>query len=792
MSKRRDEEEEEEEDELDLYMKQLEVPRDFVQNAPPPQSITLEEIYQQQEAEHAPSSSEQVDAAFFTALLAGDQPPPAGRKEEGDEDEDYALLSEETSTATLGVMEMIAQKAKKKEIKRVAHGELAYPAFRKDFYIESADISSKSDAQVAAERDELEITVRGKRPIPRPISRWEECGLGAKTMELLAHHGWAKPFAVQRQALPCIMSGRDVVGIASTGSGKTLAFVIPMLRHIRDQAKVSQGQGPIALIIAPARELATQIQREVLKFKQVDCACLYGGQNVGDQIRDLKKGNECVVGTPGRIIDVLATQGGRLLPLNRVTFVVLDEADRLFDMGFTPQVERILCNVRPDRQTVMFSATFPHHVEKLAKETLQANPLVITVGNARSGAKASADITQLVELRSTEQEKFLRLLQLLGEWYARGGCVLVFCDSQVHVDALYTELERAGYPSLTLHAGKDQLDRDSALKDFKSKDRRVMVATGVAGRGLDVADLNLVVNYNAPNHVEEYVHRIGRTGRAGRKGTAITFVSDPEDAKYAGDLVFALRASDQPVPEFLTRMADEFAEKVSAGVERKHASGYRTKGFTFEADEEASTAKKMRSAYYEREIKQHEKAEGEEEQPPSLAPSPTPPPAPAPAPVVLDARQQQIADDIAKAKALAGVITPANLAALAATAKPSAAAAAAATSTTSTPVHTMVEIDINDLPAAVRMRVASKRATNSIESEYRVSLTVKGSYFPPGKAPSSLERKLHMVIESRDAQQVELAVQDFHRLLAFEVSKLSADQAADHVGGASSGSRYRV
>ena len=240
---------------------------------------------------------------------------------------------------------------------------------------------------------------------------------------------------------------------------------------------------------------------------------------------------------------------------------------------------RMIINVRPDRQTVLFSATFPRTVESLARQAL-TNPVEIQLGGR---SVVNPDITQIVELRP-EEERFLRLLELLGEWYERGK-TLIFVSSQDRCDSLFRDLLRAGYPCLSLHGGKDQADRASTISDFKSDVCNVLIATSVAARGLDVRDLVLVVNYDPPNHVEDYVHRVGRTGRAGNKGTAVTFISAEED-QYAPDLVRALKDSGSLIPEDLASIAEEFEKKRKAGLARGHGSGFGGSGYKFTAAED--------------------------------------------------------------------------------------------------------------------------------------------------------------------------------------------------------------
>jgi ATP-dependent RNA helicase DDX46/PRP5 len=397
------------------------------------------------------------------------------------------------------------------------------------------------------------------------------------------------PFAIQQQAIPAVMSGRDLIGIAKTGSGKTLAFLLPMIRHILDQPLLEEGEGPIGLIMAPARELAIQISKEVKRVtKALDLrvTAVYGGASVADQIGDLKRGSEIVVCTPGRMIDILTMQAGKLISFSRVSFVVLDEADRMFDMGFEPQIRMILNNIRPDRQTCLFSATFPQKVEELAKKALTA-PIEVVVGG-RSVVNTS--ITQFVEVRE-EEDKFMRLLQLLGVWYERGH-VIIFTNTQAKCERLFEELMRAGYPCLSVHGGKDQLDRDDAIASFKNKVRTLMVATSVVGRGMDVQECVCVINYSCPNHLEEYVHRVGRTGRAGRTGTAYTFIT-PEEEQYAPLLVKALTQSQQEVPKLLEEMADEFRKKIDTGSAKWATSGYGGTGYNYSDPSEKSAAQKQ-------------------------------------------------------------------------------------------------------------------------------------------------------------------------------------------------------
>ncbi len=513
----------------------------------------------------------------------------------------------------MGSSSYLARTKKKRLVyEKIDHSKVDYLPFQKNLYIEVPEIARITADEVNALRRGLgNIRIRGKH-CPKPIRSWGQCGLSSAVLELIRKSAYVAPTPIQAQGIPCIMSGRDVIGVARTGSGKTLAFLLPLLRHVSIQSRAEPGDGPAALIIAPTRELAIQIFGEAKRFARllgVHCVCAYGGSGVKDQIAELKRGADIVICTPGRMIDLLAMNSGRITNLRRVTVVVLDEADRMFDMGFEPQLTRIVENIRPDRQTVMFSATFPRQVENLARKILRY-PVEITVGG---NSVAAATIDQHIEVRN-EDSKFFRLLELLGVWYERGS-TLVFVDRQDSADRIFSDLSKAKYLCLPLHGGRDQADRDSAIADFKNGDVKILVATSVAARGLDVRNLSLVVNYDVPNHYEDYVHRIGRTGRAGKPGTAYTFITKEQES-YAPDLVKALTLSakaaaaqsatgldedakrkliqeaiDAAVPADLKELADSFELKRKAGIVLHGSnSGYGGKGFKFDDDEDYNAA----------------------------------------------------------------------------------------------------------------------------------------------------------------------------------------------------------
>ncbi|VDO94496.1 unnamed protein product [Soboliphyme baturini] len=481
--------------------------------------------------------------------------------------------------------------ARAKQLPVTDHGKVYYRPFRKNFYIEVPELAKMTNEEVEAYREELEgIRVRGKN-CPKPIKNWAQSGSSRKVLDVLKKSGFEKPTPIQAQAIPAILCGRDVIGIAKTGSGKTLAFLIPMYRHVLDQPSLEEMDGPIALIMTPTRELAMQIAKQCRKFTRalgLNTVCVYGGTGISEQIAELKRGAEIIVCTPGRMIDMLAANNGKVTNLRRVTYLVLDEADRMFDMGFEPQVMKIVGNIRPDRQTVMFSATFPRQMEALARKVLQ-KPIEIIVGSRSVVCKEVEQHVCIVD----DDQKFLKLLELLGVYYELGN-ILVFVDKQEKADELVGDLIKAGYPAAPIHGGLDQFDRDSTIVDFRSGVIRLLIATSVAARGLDVKNMILVVNYDCPNHYEDYVHRVGRTGRAGNKGYAYTFITPTGQERNSGDLVKALELSGSEVPDELMSMWEVYKKKMAAeGKEVKQGGGYGGHGYKFdEAEAEAVASKR--------------------------------------------------------------------------------------------------------------------------------------------------------------------------------------------------------
>ncbi|RKP26567.1 P-loop containing nucleoside triphosphate hydrolase protein [Syncephalis pseudoplumigaleata] len=442
---------------------------------------------------------------------------------------------------------------------RIDHASIDYPAFEKCFYTEHADIEKLTPAQVNELRRELDMHVTGP-DVPKPCVSFAHFGFDDRLLETISKAGYTTPTGIQQQSVPAALSGRDMISIAKTGSGKTAAFLWPMLVHIMDQPELEKADGPIGLVLAPTRELVAQIYTEAKKFAKcynLRVAVAYGGASKMEQFKELRAGVEILVATPGRLIDLVKMKATNL---RRVTYLVLDEADRMFDLGFEPQVRSICNNIRPDRQTLLFSATFKPKVERLARE-VTTDPVRITVGTI---GQANEDVTQQIHILPDDTFKWdwlvTRLLGFsVGEW--AHGSVLVFVARMGAVDILTQNLRDTGYDCGALHGDMPQFERDRVLRDFKKNKFSILIATDVAARGLDIKTVRTVINYDVARDIDSHVHRIGRTGRAGEKGTAYTLITSKED-RFAGDLVRNLEASSQPVPPELLSLAMQVRQAV--------------------------------------------------------------------------------------------------------------------------------------------------------------------------------------------------------------------------------------
>tara|TARA_B110001452_G_scaffold205070_1_gene175092 strand:- start:58 stop:1404 length:1347 start_codon:yes stop_codon:yes gene_type:complete len=423
--------------------------------------------------------------------------------------------------------------------------------FEKDFYQQHPDVAAWRDSDQW--RREQRVTV-SDRQAPKPVRTFLEAAFPEGITAELEASGFEKPTPIQSQAWPLALSGRDVIGLAGTGSGKTLCFALPALVHILAQDHLKPGDGPIAMFLAPTRELALQIKSECDKFGSssgVKNTAVYGGVPKGPQQRDLGHGVEIVIATPGRLLDFME-EG--VTNLQRCTFLVLDEADRMMDFGFEPQLRRVVECVRPDRQTLMWSATWPREVQSLAREFL-SDAVLVQVNNA-AVLRATESVDQRFELCGDEQSKLATFYDILANSAAvASGKAIVFCEKKRGCEAMVGHLQRRGVAGASLHGDKSQQERDYALQQFRQGAVRVLVATDVAGRGLDVRDVTAVINFDAPSSAEDYVHRVGRAGRAGATGVAYTLLT-PSDASVARELANMLRKSRHGVPSALQRVAD--------------------------------------------------------------------------------------------------------------------------------------------------------------------------------------------------------------------------------------------
>ncbi|GHU06915.1 hypothetical protein FACS189431_0610 [Alphaproteobacteria bacterium] len=329
---------------------------------------------------------------------------------------------------------------------------------------------------------------------------------------LIAAKGYTTPTAIQDQAIQPILDGRDVVGLANTGTGKTAAFLLPLIEKISGQP--SQ---PTVLVMAPTRELAIQINEELKEFSRgmrIFSALIVGGTNIDRQIRELKRGQHFIIGTPGRLKDLI---NRRVLHLDTVQYLVLDEADRMLDMGFVNDIRSIVERVKKDRQTLFFSATITNDIRRLINDFLR-DPVEVSVRTADT----SQNVDQDVVYAGSKEEKISKLVNMLSD--EEFEKILVFGETKYGVQRLSDNLSKQGITSVAIHGNKSQSQRQRALKDFKDNSARVMVATDVAARGLDIPNVTHVINFDQPATYEDYIHRIGRTGRAGASGKALTFI----------------------------------------------------------------------------------------------------------------------------------------------------------------------------------------------------------------------------------------------------------------------------
>jgi len=433
------------------------------------------------------------------------------------------------------------------------HGDMnPNPRLEKELFA-----SAKSSGINFAKYDDIPVETSGEN-VPDPVTAFREEELGPEVVNNLDLCKYTVPTPVQKYSIPIGMAGRDMMACAQTGSGKTGGFLFPtiatMLKNGPNPDIQDEGEGrrrrvfPTALVLSPTRELASQIYDEAKKFTYmtgIAPVVIYGGAEVGAQLRELERGVDLLVATPGRLNDLM--ERGRV-SLAGIRFLILDEADRMLDMGFEPQIRRIVEqeDMPRERQTFMFSATFPDEIQRLASDFLH-DYIFLTVGRVGS---ASKDVTQTVEYVE-QHDKPDYLIRFLNQ--VQDGLILVFVETKRGADYLEDLLCHEGFPATSIHGDRSQREREEALHSFKTGRTPVMVATDVAARGLDIDGVTQVINYDMPNNIDDYVHRIGRTGRVGNVGYALSMMNE-KNRNLAREVYELLVENGHECPPWLDQM----------------------------------------------------------------------------------------------------------------------------------------------------------------------------------------------------------------------------------------------
>jgi ATP-dependent RNA helicase DeaD len=391
------------------------------------------------------------------------------------------------------------------------------------------------------------------------MMKFTDFGLDESIIKSIHEMGFEEPSPIQENCIPTVMEGKDVIGQAQTGTGKTAAFGIPIIQRVTSAPKVQ------SLILTPTRELAIQVSGElkkIAKHKRIMTLPIYGGQQIGHQIRALKQGVQVVIGTPGRILDHIRR---KTLDLTHVKLVVLDEADEMLDMGFIDDIELILKQVDKDRQTLLFSATMPPEIRKLSHRYMK-QPKLISINRS----EVTAPLIDQCYYKVLEKNKLESLCRVLDSQEVDLG--IIFCRTKRGVDELSEALQTRGYLSDGLHGDLTQIQRDKVMKSFRDSTIEFLIATDVAARGIDVEKVSHVINYDIPQDPESYVHRIGRTGRAGRKGLAITLVT-PREIKHLRSIEAEIKQPVQPkelptIEEITDRQQENWKNQIIEQIQR--------------------------------------------------------------------------------------------------------------------------------------------------------------------------------------------------------------------------------
>ena len=636
--------------------------------------------------------------------------------------------------------------AKMKQLKKVT--EVKYDRdslepFQKEFYVEQDDVKNMSPEEIAEVRLNMDNLIIKGSGCPNPVTRWSQLGLNTQMMNVITNQLNFKLLTpIQSQALPAIMSGRDVIGISKTGSGKTISYLLPLLRQIKVQRDLGPTEtGPLGLIMAPTRELAQQIYQEAKLFigqdKSMSCICCTGGSELKTQIQSFKRGVKIVIATPGRFIDLLTLNGGKLVDTRRITFVVIDEADRLFDMGFEPQITQIMKSIRPDKQCALFSATFPTKLRNFAMRVLR-KPLSITVNSANM---VNEKIEQSFVLCDTPAGKFgvltsilrnqeeVREQQLINSEEAEESNTgdektIIFVASQQICDIIEDQLSRHGFNTIAIHAGKTFQERVNNLEKFKTTPNSILLCTEVMSRGLNVPEVSLVVIFNAIKTFAQYVHTTGRTARGDHRGKAVSIL-DPDDLTAAYILTKTMRpeqleAHSASQVSALQAMSGKFKEGLESG-KYKLSTGFGGKGL--------DNLDSKREVKEQEERQQYEKVSGV---------------------VVTDNKDAQKQSDSNSADDANDEIDIPKLHYTIVSSK------IADDST----VYS-AKINMNDLPQVVRWEASKNTTLSFIKNETGCSVTTRGKYYPPGEGPLTDKdpEKLYLLVEGKDEKDVVLSIE---------------------------------
>ncbi|XP_042398559.1 DEAD-box ATP-dependent RNA helicase 37-like [Zingiber officinale] len=428
--------------------------------------------------------------------------------------------------------------------------------------------------------------------VPPPVNTFAEIDLGEGLNQNIRRCKYVKPTPVQRYAIPISVAGRDLMACAQTGSGKTAAFCFPIISGIMRGPPSQRQRGsrtvyPMALILSPTRELSIQIHEEARKFSYqtgVKVVVAYGGAPINQQLRDLERGVDILVATPGRLVDLLERAR---VSLQNIRYLALDEADRMLDMGFEPQIRRIVeqMDMPPpgQRQTMLFSATFPKEIQRLASDFLY-NYIFLAVG--RVGSSTDLIVQRVEFVPDSDKRSYLMDLlhgQRANETPGKQALTLVFVETKKGADSLEHWLCMNGFPATTIHGDRSQQEREQALRSFKSGVTPILVATDVAARGLDIPHVAHVINFDLPNDIDDYVHRIGRTGRAGKTGLATAFFNE-SSISLAKSLSELMQEANQEVPQWLSRYAVARPYGGSGGGRNRRGGGPRFGGRDFRRD----------------------------------------------------------------------------------------------------------------------------------------------------------------------------------------------------------------